>query len=141
MLLQDTCPKDVVSRLHASLIQDVLKARKDEALHELGRIIEDTKSYPINYNHYYTDTLHERRQERNKASLANCIDDATTHNDLRDCYSVVHTIAKVNVNEAVEAYAKDTDPNMEIVSCEEALDCLYAIYKVSWLGRVHVSPR
>lgn len=136
-LLQGKCPKDIVSRLTASLVQDVLKARKDEALQELGRIVEDTRSYPINYNHYYTDTLFKRRQERNKASLASCIKKATTHNVLAGCSSNEHTTMSVNVDKTVDAYSKGNDPNMENVSCEEALDCLYAIYKVSQLGCVH----
>ncbi|KAM0802080.1 dynamin family protein-like protein [Usnea florida] len=131
IVLADKCPKDIVSRLHASLIRDSLRARKDEALQELGRIIEDTRYYPINYNHYYTDTLYNRRRERNKASLASCIESATTNHVLKGCSSNEHTTASVNVEKAVDAYSKGNDPNMENVSCEEALDCLFAIYKVS----------
>lgn len=140
ILLADKCPKDIVSRLHASLVRDVLKARKDEALQELGRIIDDTRSYPINYNHYYTDTLYKRRQERNKISLSNCIEDATTHEHLDGCNST-HTSAIVDVSQAVADWSQGSDPNMETVSCEEALDCLFAIYKVSHDGRVHSLPR
>lgn len=140
ILLKDKCPKDIVSSLQVSLVQDVLKARYNGALQELGRLIEDTRSYPINYNHYYTDTLYERRQKRNKASLASCIEDATTHKDLEDNNSKWHTSASVNVSNAVDAYSKRSDPNMENVSCEEALDCLFAIYKVSQFGRVHAWP-
>ena len=137
ILLADKCPKDIVSRLHASLIRDALRARKDEALQELRHIIEDTRYYPINYNHYYTDTLYHRRQERNKASLASCIGDATTNHVLEGCKSNEHTTASVNVEKAVDAYSKGIDPNMENVSCEEALDCLFAIYKVGGNRRTH----
>ena len=137
ILLSDKCPKDIVSRLHASLIRDALRARKDEALQELRHIIEDTRYYPINYNHYYTDTLYNRRQERNKASLASCIGNATTNHILQGCHSNEHTTASVNVEKAVDAYSKGNDPNMENVSCEEALDCLFAIYKVSGNRRIH----
>ncbi len=136
LLLKDKCPKDMIARLQASLVQDALKARYDNALQELKRIIEDNKSYPINYNHYYTDTIYKRRQERNKTSLARCIEDATVHSPLEGCRSTQHTTASVNVNEAVDAYSKAIDLNMENFSCEEALDCLLAIYKISQLGRV-----
>lgn len=131
ILLADKCPEDIVSRLHASLIRDALRERKDQALQELRHIIEDTRYYPINYNHYYTDTLYNRRLERNKASLANCIGNATTNQVLKGCNSNEHTTASVNIEKAVNAYSKSNDPNMENVSCEEALDCLFAIYKVS----------
>ena len=140
ILLKDKCPKDIIDRLHASLIQDALKARYDNAFQELKRIIEDTRSYPINYNHYYTVTIRKRRQDRNKASLATCIEDATTHVHLEDCHSS-HTSASVDVGEAVAAFSQSSDLDMENVSCEEALDCLFAIYKVSPSGRVPQCPR
>ena len=135
ILLKDKCPKDIIARLHASLVQDALKARYDNAFQELKRIIEDTRSYPINYNHYYTDEIYKRRQERNKTSLASCIEDATTHAHLEDCQST-HTSASVDVDQAIAAFSQCSDPNMENVSCEEALDCLLAIYKVSQLVRI-----
>ena len=128
--------KDIVVRLQASLMQDALKARYDNAFQELERVIEDTRSYPIYYNHYYTDTVYKRRQERNKTSLASCIRKATTHTQLEDCLTN-HTSASVDVDQAIATFSQGSDPNMENVSCEEALDCLFAIYKVSKLGRVH----
>ena len=130
ILLEEKCPKDIVSRLRHSLVEDALKARYDSAIEELGRIVEDNKSYPINYNHYYTETINERRQARQKASLAQCIEDATTREKLDGCHST-HTSASVDVNRAIEAYSKNIDPNMENISCEEALDCALAIYEVS----------
>lgn len=130
ILLEDKCPKDIVSRLRQSLVQDTLKARYDSALEELGRIMEDNKSYPINYNHYYTETINERRQERQKASLAQAIEDATKREKLDGCQSN-HTSASVDVNRAIEAYSKGIDPDMEKFGCEEALDCVFAIYEVS----------
>lgn len=136
-LLQDKCPKDIIARLHAFLVQNALKARYDNAFQELKRIIEDTRSYPINYNHYYTDTVYKRRQERNKTSLASCIEDATSHERLEGCHST-HTSASIDVNQAITAFSQGSDPNMENTSCEEALDCLFAIYKVSQLGCIHL---
>ena len=47
----------------------------DGALQELELIMEDTKNYPINYNHYYINTINERRQDGQKTSLARCIED------------------------------------------------------------------
>ena len=130
ILLEDKCPKDVISRLKINLIQDKLRARRENASKELDKIMDDVKSYPINYNHYYTDTINRRRQERQKRSLSECIDDATSHERLDGCNSN-HTSASVDVDQALAKYVQKVDPNMEVVSCEEALDCLCAIYKVS----------
>ena len=139
LLLKDQCPKDIIPRLRASLVQDALRARYDNAFQELKHIIEDTRSYPINYNHYYTDTINKRRQERNKKSLASCIRGATTkHQCPSDFVSSNQTYMNTDVNKAVEAFSQGIDPNMDNVSCEEALDCLYAIYKVSQLMHVHL---
>ena len=134
IILQDKCPKDIVSRLQASLVQDMLKDRYNNASQELKRLIEDVQSYPMNYNHYYTDTLHKRRQQRNKASLTSCIQDATTRNQT-SCNLGDHISTNIDVGKATDTYSKAIDRNMENISCEEALDCLFAIYKVSQLRR------
>ena len=136
-VLQDKCPEDIVSRLQASLVRDMLKDRYNNASQELKRLTEDIHSYPMNYNHYYTDTLYARRQEREKPSFATCIQEATSHTVLQGCNSSQHSTASVDIDKAADAYSRSIDRNMENVSCEEALDCLFAIYKVSQLGRTH----
>ncbi|KAL2043237.1 hypothetical protein N7G274_004297 [Stereocaulon virgatum] len=130
ILLEDKCPKDVASHLRSYLIEPALDNRKKLALRELEEIVKDVMSYPINYNHYYTQTVNERRQKRQKASLAKCIQDATNHKKLPGCESH-HTSASVDIDRAIEVYSKNIDPNMDNVSCEEALDCVFAIYEVS----------
>ena len=129
-LLQEISPNDIRSRLWSSLIQDTLKSRYDAAVNELKLIMQDIKSYPVNYNHYYTDTIKKRRQDRGKKTLNECIVGATKHTRLPECSSN-HTFASTNIDQAVELYSKRIDPNMEKHSCEEALDCLFAIYKAS----------
>ena len=131
ILLQDMCPKDVGSRLRGSLIEDALKTRLENAVQEVQKIMEDRRSYPINYNHYYTDTVNRRRHERQKRSLTKSIANATNHTHLEGCQST-HTTASIDVEKAIQMHSQRIDPNMEDISCEEALDCLYAIYKVSY---------
>jgi hypothetical protein len=128
-LFEEKCPKDIHSRLWSSQIQDALAARNEAALRELDLIMEDIQSYPINYNHYYTDTIRQRRNKREKESLAQCIEDATSHTHLPGCNST-HTSTSIDVDKALQGYAKSTDPDIVNHSCEEVLDCLIAIYKV-----------
>ncbi|KAK4691375.1 hypothetical protein P7C71_g5611, partial [Lecanoromycetidae sp. Uapishka_2] len=130
LLLRDKCPNDVGSRLRASFMQDALKVRYHNARQELQKIMEDTRSYPINYNHYYTDTVTKRRQERQKKSLARSIGKATSHTKSPG-NKWDFTPTSIDVDQVFESYSASVDPNMENVSCEEALDCLFAIYKVS----------
>lgn len=131
-LLREKCPKDVYTRLWSSRMEDALQRRSEDAFTEIGRIMEDIKSYPITYNHYYTDTIHKRRHEREQKSLSSCIENATQQVRLPGCQSD-HTSAQVNATKAAQEYFEKIDPDMERHSCEEALDCLYSIYKVSTL--------
>lgn len=120
-LLRSKCPEDVERRIWASKIQEELKSRHRSAVRELGLLMEDHANFPINYNHYYTDTITKRRQERQKAALSKSLSAATTQ---------FNGSTEVNMEKLIESYTKDIDPNMDNFSCEEALDCLLAIYKV-----------
>ena len=132
-LLKERCPKDVFFRLWSSQLQDELKFRSEAAGKELDQIMEDVKSYPINYNHHYTDIVTKKRQAREQKSLKKCIDSSTTKTStptfLRNHGSVNST--QVDVERAVQKYYQCIEPDMEKLSCEEALDCMFAIYKVN----------
>jgi hypothetical protein len=94
--------------------------------------MEDIKSYPITYNHYYTDTVKKRRREREQTSLTDCIANATIHVKLPECNSS-RTSAQVDAGRAAREYCEEIDPDMENHSCEEALSSLHSIYKVHML--------
>jgi GTPase SAR1 family protein len=131
-LLHDKCPEDVERRVWALKIQGALKDREKAAFHELALLMEDHRNYPINYNHYYTDTITKQREERQKAALAKSLAGATTTQTTYPTGITSHsaTTTKVDVEKVIESYSKTIDPNMDNFSCEEALDCLIAIYKV-----------
>ena len=124
---QQNCPKDVHSRLWSSKIQGEMKTRTKAAVEEMDRIMMDLQHYPINYNHYYTDTVKKRRQARHKESLADIVEGATslTHPD------AFSRSTSIDVDKVVGQYSERIDPDMEKHSCEEALDCLFSIYKAS----------
>lgn len=115
------------------MIHDALKARRQSALDELEELIQDRKDFPINYNHYYTDTVHKKRQDRIKTQIEQHIPE-NFHSSTQRCSAGDH-YPWVDVNRelarAVHRWADTVTPNMEKFSCEEALDCLLAIYKVS----------
>ena len=129
-LLREKCPRDVYTRLWSSKIDDALKMRFDGAVGEMDRIMEDIKSYPMTYNNFYTDTIKEKRRERNVKSLTACINHATQQVRLPECSSN-HTSAQIDAEKAAREYSEDANPDMDDHSCEEALDSLHSIYKVS----------
>ena len=130
-LLLAKAPKDIFSRLWASHIQDSLKERSETAARELGMLVEDIQNYPINYNHYYTDTIKKQRQDRQKVTLTKAITDATSHPEHYNTKTgAVTTYTDVDTEQVIRQYSQHIDPNMERHSCEEALDCMMAIYKV-----------
>ena len=133
-LLREKCPKDVYTRLWSAKIEDTLKVRFDASAGEMKKIMEDIRSYPITCNHYYTDTIQKRRRKRDEKSLATCIDNATEHVKLPGCNSS-HFSAKVDAGKAARGYTENVNTDMENHTCEEALDCLYSIYKVSSIVR------
>ncbi|KAE8453918.1 hypothetical protein EG329_007694 [Mollisiaceae sp. DMI_Dod_QoI] len=136
-LLQDTCPKDVENRIWALRIEPEFKKRHQAAAKELKVLVAELKEYPINYNHYYTDTIAKRRQEREQIALKKAIEDAeTTHtgryNPETGKYTDFknHQITIVDTTKAIANFSLATKPDMNDFACEEALDCLFAIYKV-----------
>ncbi|ROW11295.1 hypothetical protein VMCG_00863 [Cytospora schulzeri] len=131
-LLERTAPKDLKARVWSSLVLGSLKQRRQDALDELEKLIQDKKEPPINYNHYYTDTVHRKRQERMKTELKKHIPD-----DLQSSFqrcSVGNHYPKIDASHEIDLivtrWADTVTPDMEEVSILEALDCLMAIYKV-----------
>ena len=61
------------SRLWSSQIHDALRGRNEASIQKLRLITDDLKSYPIKYNHYYTDTTKKRRRSRVSKFLAESI--------------------------------------------------------------------
>jgi hypothetical protein len=113
-------------------IHDALKQRSHLASEELAKIMEDTKGYPINYNHYYTDTIKRRRQNRQRIAIKETAEKASKTTILPEQAFVENpaVTTTVDIDQLVQSLAESNDHNMENFSCEEALDCLFAIYKV-----------
>ena len=107
-------------------MQSALQERTKAACDELEKLIIDLGKYPMNYNHYYTDTITKRRQQRQKAALETCVIDASTTRTNK----FGETDTQIDVGQVIANYSIATDPDMDNFSCEEALDCLSAIYKV-----------
>lgn len=105
----------------SSLVAPALEQRSKLALEELDKLLADAKDFPINYNNYYTDTIQTKRRERMLEQLQNC-----TPGVHEQRWTTTTQIIETTVENWFDADTAD----MEDFSCNEALDCLAAIYEV-----------
>jgi len=97
-----------------------LETRRKAAFDELDKLIKDKQSFLINYNHYYTEDLQNRRQNRLRTQLQDSFSDG-----IRAMKTELAIIDRV-----IDASQPKTTQDMEAFSCDEALDYLKSIYKV-----------
>lgn len=129
ILMIEKCPDDIRPRLMSFHILEKLKLREQAALDECGKLEEERKSYPVNYNRCYTNTIKKQRQSRQKDSLAKKFSGLTPGDpELSNTKINIETFLQENWDRAA--------PNMEELRGEEALDCLYSIYKVIQLYNI-----
>ncbi|KAL1871944.1 hypothetical protein Daus18300_004580 [Diaporthe australafricana] len=122
LLLDHVAPANINNRIWSSTVLPALQQHKQDALAELGKLLFDRKSFPINYNHHYTDTIHQKRRERITKQL---------EKHMPDVYTLRHLDGpKKVIEKALQHWGTSAPVDMEDFSCEEALDCLLAIYKL-----------
>ncbi|KAF6793434.1 dynamin family protein [Colletotrichum sojae] len=128
-LLEQKAPKEIQGRIWASMVQDTLKQRKQAAYDDLAKLINDQKEFPINYNHYYTDIIEQRRQERLKTRLEPLVPGNFAHVSYMNCSRGLHYekySPEVDIDKIISACVKSnaaTTIDMDRFSGEEALDC------------------
>jgi hypothetical protein len=79
---------------------------------------------------WYTDTIRKQQLERSRNGLETLIESDTTHTKLYGCHSH-HNSASIDVDLVLQKFTYLNNANMEINSCEEALNCVLANYEVS----------
>ena len=85
------------------------------------------KSHPITYNHYFTETLQQVRNQRSKNEYSRIVENFFGVSTLEP----VHYLDQhKDLRELVTALVQNTQPDMNRFACSEALDCMEAYYKV-----------
>lgn len=102
---------------------NTMECRERAAMRELHNLIDDLNGCLINYNHYYTDNIQKKRQDRLMTQLQRHAPADYAAKGVVD--------TKKLIEQAVKSWGEAPDANMEDFACEEALDCMLAIYKVS----------
>ena len=108
----------------------VLEERRSNAFRELDELIKDVQEFPINYNHYYTDTIQKRRQARFKSRIDEAIESGLkkihVHCEVGDHYDT-----QIDNSKIAASMAGPVTVEMDNFGCEDILDSVEAIYKVS----------
>jgi GTPase SAR1 family protein len=129
-LLRDICPVDVSSRVQASIVEESLKRRLEAGEAELKKLLQDRKRYPMTYNHYYTLTIQKMRRERSRIEFERCLKDGTSTSSIYDINRHFVEVPKVDQEKVVRDFNEKMELDMDNHSSSEALDDLYAFYKV-----------
>ena len=117
--------QDVSRRLQALKLDDALKLRCADAVHELDLLIGDKQRPPITYDPSYTATVQESRARKTKAKFDALMNQAKVN-------VPVGNEQKAYINpEVLQNVLKElTEPDMDKPSAEDALDSQLAYYKV-----------
>lgn len=91
----------------------------------LDRLLMDKGRQPITYNHYYTDTLHDLRWNREYERLVERLEAARNHS------GYWHH----NLTDLAKSLMPAKESNMDNYACLELLDSMQAYYKVSLMIR------
>ena len=129
-LLRDIWPVDVTSRVRASIVEESLKTRLEAGEAELKKLLQDRKRYPMTYNHYYTIAIQKIRREKNRVEFERCLKGATTRSSMYDSFRNCVQVSKVDPEKVVRDFHENLELDMDHHSCSDALDDLYAFYKV-----------
>ena len=104
-----------------------LERRRLTAEEELKRLFEDEKQHPITYNHYYTDNVQNARQNSTRESIKKAMNDVMAH----DWNGKLHISNNtVDAEKLLASLQKRIIVDMDEQACTEALEGLFAYYKV-----------
>ncbi|TLD09633.1 hypothetical protein PspLS_11704 [Pyricularia sp. CBS 133598] len=127
------CYASHLRRKRSSIVKSRLQQRKAAVHEELRKLLEDLKGFPINYNNYYTDNLHKSRQDKLKSHLKAGKPGYFEHHASMNCSRGLH-YDRFDVDIVaglVSTICTKANADVEKFSCEEAIECLLAIYKVN----------
>lgn len=125
--------EDVRDNVWAQHLEDTLQNRKHTALTFLKCISRSFQDYPINHNHYYTETVQKIRRQRDLSHGKQAAHEATVHDEILNEKGTGYIkVERISPTKFVQSLTQNTELDMLQFSCEEALDCMRAIYKVNF---------
>jgi hypothetical protein len=127
-VLEDTAPAEFMKPLEDLVINVVLEDTLKDGQRELEKLLEDKMRPPSTYNHYYTDNVQKRRQDKYEAFTRAARKKATA----KAAKSDPNTTPKIILDHDLfqKGMIKSVQRDMEIFGAEETLEGARAYYKV-----------
>ncbi|KAK2006509.1 putative dynamin GTPase [Colletotrichum eremochloae] len=115
-----------------SLCQDRLEQACSLAHEELSRLWDDERKQPITYNHYFTDNIHNARNDFQKKAVQAALQDAIQE----DWHGKFHISNNPDdINRISSVLQNRVVVNMDNRACQEGFDGMEAYYKLSQVSR------
>ncbi|KAF4955339.1 hypothetical protein FSARC_11873 [Fusarium sarcochroum] len=109
------------------LLQEWVQWARDQALNELGKLIQDEKRSPLTYNQYYADNMQKARLDYQKRAMKSVVSEVTR----RDWHGKLHiSTCPPEIENFVSALQARVIVDMEEQACNEAVTELLVYYKV-----------
>lgn len=105
-------------------LESIVKTAKRKAMDLLA---PHQQGHPITYNHYFTETVQQVKQDRSRAELTRIIFEALKVTSLDPAPPQYE---QIDYRPLLEALMEHNNPDMNRYACSEALDCMQAYYKV-----------
>jgi hypothetical protein len=122
-VLDHAAPSEFKKPLEDLIVNEVLADNLKDAQDELKKLLQDKARPPTTYNHYYSDTIQKKRDDKYTAKVAKAKEAATVK-------AFGNNGSTLNVEIFQREMNKTTERNMDNYTAEEALDSQAAIYKV-----------
>lgn len=112
------------------IVNPALESMKSELDRKATQIlVQHQHHHPITFNHYLTDNMQKARHNHSQKLLAAKLTTFFGADPLSEYPTT--TNCTVNTKHLLDALTKETEADMEIFACSEALDCMEAYYKVA----------
>ncbi|KAK5718184.1 hypothetical protein LTS12_027708 [Elasticomyces elasticus] len=87
------------------------------------------KGYPITYNHYFTETIQNVRVKRMESDLTERLRQFMGKRDVHEIEELNFT--KLKKSSLIGTLSIRNEVDMDLYACAEAVDCMFAYYKVA----------
>ncbi|PGH11844.1 hypothetical protein AJ79_04641 [Helicocarpus griseus UAMH5409] len=123
-VLRTLADDEILHSLFANWINRNVNERFERANRSLNQLLAERAKHPITYNHYYTETLQNMRQEQQTTDLKDKIRNFMEKNDERVIY-------EDDILSLAKSLSMQREINMDDFACSELLDSMQAYYKVA----------
>ena len=130
LLLRHLTDDDVSENIFRFWLQPIMEEKLNLACSKLDELLEVHKDYPMTTNNHFIIKSMTSRQNSGKESLESI---------LRSRVQSGKALSAEELNQMMSTVATKTDPDMDLVAAEEALDNMNAYYEV-WTIPTSLKP-